>query len=183
MGRRKYEAFAVFDLKFWFEVEICSYINVGASTSTYLHDCGQFSIPLFCRWNERIYCRDRRPRLSFTDITTLRKYSLVIRTGGDPCPYNNVYLLYSFLYQFFSSRTDLGRAMLVPIMVNLPVKPEFDYRKGCRNATAFNYEYQIQAVTILLASPRSSILTASSRILYFSIFPAAFMGKESTKAT
>ena len=39
------------------------------------------------------------------------------------------------------------------------------------------------AVTILLASVRFSIFTASSRILYFRILPAAFIGNESTNAT
>ena len=37
------------------------------------------------------------------------------------------------------------------------------------------------AVTILSASWSFSSSTASSRILYFRIFPAAFMGKVSTK--
>ena len=37
------------------------------------------------------------------------------------------------------------------------------------------------AVTIFSASWSFSSSTASSRILYFRIFPAAFMGKESTK--
>lgn len=37
------------------------------------------------------------------------------------------------------------------------------------------------AVTILSASWSFSSSTASSRILYFKIFPAAFMGKASTK--
>ena len=40
-----------------------------------------------------------------------------------------------------------------------------------------------QAVTILLAFCNPNFSIASSRILYFNILPAAFIGKEDTKST
>ena len=43
--------------------------------------------------------RDRRPRLSYTDGTPCGKYCFVIRTVGDACPYNNVYLSSPYVHK------------------------------------------------------------------------------------
>ena len=49
--------------------------------------------------NIKSTCRDRRPRLSYTDGTLFGKYCFVIRTVGDACPYNNAYLSSPYVHQ------------------------------------------------------------------------------------
>jgi len=112
---------------------------------------------------------------------------------------NELIFLFSLLFRAFLPFSYLC-LLKVPLVLSfqgknrnifyLLVKPEFEgnhlkrLKKRFRFFSLFdNVIHTLYAVTILLASVRSSILTASSRILYFSIFPAAFMGNELTNAT
>ena len=76
--------------------------------------------------NEWLNCRDRRPRLSDTDVTFRCKYRFCRRTVEDACPYDNVTLLRSFLHQIkFNSCADMRERQAAPLQqyIYLPYRP------------------------------------------------------------
>lgn len=87
-------------------------------------------------------------------------------------------------YRRFSLKFPKNENSLIISIKNLPIGEFFSQSEKCLSRREIFLCVLInQAVSILEAFSRPSIFTASSLILNFRILPAAFMGKESTKAT